>query len=175
MGKRVAPDERPYRPVEEALVRSVLDPQEDSSIAEQASTNGLPQMARPLETDTVEEIPRQGIFPGIQSNGHDSSHTATAEKLSREKRVLLTLAEEREIERLVARVAEELATPVKLSHMLRAYMTLLLHAEGEITRRARLTGPLHRPPNGDAVALARFEHQLSKILSAAFRDAPPLR
>src|SRR5262249_16417391 len=46
----------------------------------------------------------------------------------------------------------------KLSHMLRAYMTLLLHAEGEITKRARLTGPLHRPPNGDAVALARFEH-----------------
>ena len=54
-------------------------------------------------------------------------------------------------------------------------MTLLLHAEGEITKRARLTGPLHRPPNGDAVALARFEQQLAKILSAAFRDAPPLR
>ena len=111
-------------------------------------------MSRPLDTDAVEGIPRQGILAGIQGNGHDSSPTSTAEKLSREKRVLLTLAEEREIERLVARVAEELATPVKLSHMLRAYMTLLLHAEGEITKRARLTGPLHRPPNGDAVALA---------------------
>jgi hypothetical protein len=175
MGKRVAPDERPYRPVEEALVRSVLDPQEDTSIGEQPQANGLPQVSRPLETDAVAGIPRQGILAGIQGNGHDSSPTSTAEKLSREKRVLLTLAEEREIERLVARVAEELATPVKLSHMLRAYMTLLLHAEGEITKRARLTGPLHRPPNGDAVALARFEHQLAKILSAAFRDAPPLR
>src|SRR5215475_8460362 len=174
MGKRVAPDERPYRPVEEALVRSVLDPQEDSSIGELPRANGLPQVSRPLDTDAVAGIPRQGILAGIQGNGHDSGPT-TAEKLSREKRVLLTLAEEREIERLVARVAEELATPVKLSHMLRAYMTLLLHAEGEITKRARLTGPLHRPPNGDAVALARFEHQLAKILSAAFRDAPPLR
>ncbi len=175
MGKRVAPDERPYRPVEEALVRSVLDPQEDTSIAEPTSDNGLSQMPRLLEADPAEHMPRQGIFAGIQGNGHDSSHTPTAEKLIREKRVLLTLSEEREIERLVARVADELATPVKLSHMLRAYMILLLHAEGEITKRARLTGPLHRPPNGDPVALARFEHQLAKILSAAFRDAPPLR
>jgi len=175
MGKRVAPDERPYRPVEEALVRSVLDPQEDISIAEPTSDNGLSQMPRLLEADPAEHSPGQGIFAGIQGNGHDSSHTPTAEKLIREKRVLLTLSEEREIERLVARVAEELATPVKLSHMLRAYMILLLHAEGEITKRARLTGPLHRPPNGDPVALARFEHQLAKILSAAFRDAPPLR
>jgi hypothetical protein len=175
MGKRVAPDERPYRPVEEALVRSVLDPQDDTSLAEPPRTNGLPHVPRSQATEAIEELPRQGILAGIHDNGHDSSQTPTAEKLSREKRVLLTLAEEREIERLVGRVADELATPVKLSHMLRAYMTLLLHAEGEITKRARQTGPLHRPPNGDAVALTRFEHQLAKILSAAFRDAPPLR
>ena len=97
MGKRVAPDERPYRPVEEALVRSVLDPQEETSIGEPPQVNGLPQVSRPLETDAVEGIPRQGILAGIQGNGQDSSPTSTAEKLSREKRVLLTLAEEREI------------------------------------------------------------------------------
>jgi hypothetical protein len=175
MGKRVSPDERPYRPVQEALVRSVLDPREATDMAEPTSDNGTPMGHGPLTVTESERASQQELLAGIQGNSHSVSHTLMTEKLSREKRVLLTLSEEREIERLVARVAEALATPVKLSHMLRAYMTLLLHAEGEITKRARLTGSLHRPPNGDPVALARFEHQLAKILSAAFRDAPPLR
>jgi hypothetical protein len=110
-----------------------------------------------------------------QRDDQTASQIPTIEKLTREKRVLLTFSEEREIERLVARVAEGLATPVKLSHFLRAYMTLLLHAENELTKRARQAVPLHRPPNGDPVALAQFEHRLAQILSAAFRDAPPLR
>ena len=170
MGKRVAPEERPYRPVQEALVRSVLDPHEAPYVAEPMRDNGS------LLTDTeIAPTAPQERSAGTQGTTDAASHALMTEKLSREKRVLLTLSEEREIERLVARIAEELATPVKLSHMLRAYMTLILHAEGEITKRARLTGPLHRPPNGDPVALARFEHQLAKILSAAFRDAPPLR
>jgi hypothetical protein len=175
MGKRVSPDERPYRPVQEALVRSVLDPQETTDMAEPPSDNGTTMGYGSRSVTDTEQVSQQEILVGIQGNSYPVNHTSLAEKLSREKRVLMTLAEEREIERLVARVAEELATPVKLSHMLRAYMTLLLHAEGEITKRARLTGTLHRPPNGDPVALARFEHQLAKILSVAFRDAPPLR
>lgn len=175
MGKRVSPDERPYRPVHEALVRSVLDPQETTDMAEPTSDNGIPMGKSLLKVAEVERGSQQELLAGIPGNSHAVSHTPLPEKLSREKRVLLTLSEEREIERLVARVAEELATPVKLSHMLRAYLILLLHAEGEITKRARLTGVLHRPPNGDPVALAQFEHQLAKILSSAFRDAPPLR
>jgi hypothetical protein len=175
MGKRVSADERPYRPVQEALVRSVLDPHETTDMAEPTSNNGPLREHGPLVAPAVEHASEQEPLAGIPGKSHSVSLTPLAEKLSREKRVLLTLAEEREIERLVARVAEELATPVKLSHILRAYMTLLIHAEGEITKRARLTGSLHRPPNGDPVALARFEHQLAKILSAAFRDAPPLR
>ncbi len=175
MGKRVAPEERPYRPVPEALVRSVLDPHEAPYVAEPMSDNGSLQISRPLTDTAIAPTSPQERSAGTQGTTAAASHALMTEKLSREKRVLLTLSEEREIERLVARIAEELATPVKLSHMLRAYMTLILHAEGEITKRARLTGPLHRPPNGDPVALARFEHQLAKILSVAFRDAPPLR
>ena len=175
MGKRVSPDERPYRPVQEALVRSVLDSHEHTGMAEQTGDNGTSMEHGLLAVKHAGNTSQQELLAGIQGNGHSVSQTPMTEKLSREKRVLLTLSEEREIERFVARVAEELATPVKLSHMLRAYMTLILHAESEITKRARLTGSLHRPPNGDPVALARFEHQLAKILSAAFRDAPPLR
>src|SRR5262249_55944285 len=148
MGKRVSADERPYRPVQEALVRSVLDPHETTDMAESTSNNGLLREDGPLAATAVEHASQQEPLTGISENSHSVSPTPLSEKLSREKRVLLTLAEEREIERLVARVAEALATPVKLSHILRAYMTLLLHAEGEVTKRARLTGSLHRPPNG---------------------------
>jgi DNA repair ATPase RecN len=97
------------------------------------------------------------------------------DKLNREKRVLLTQAEEREIERLVSRLAEELATPVKLSHLLRACVTLLRHTEEQIADHARQTGSLTRPSNGDPAALAEFEFRLAQILSAAFRDAARLR
>ena len=51
------------------------------------------------------------------------------QRLSREKRVLLSADEERQIERLVDRLGEDLGTSLKLSHLLRACMTLLCHAD----------------------------------------------
>jgi hypothetical protein len=101
--------------------------------------------------------------------------TKAKKRLSREKRVLLSAEEEREIERLVDRIGEDLGTSLKLSHLLRGCMTLLCHAEGEIHSAAATIGPLIRPANGDAIALAQFEFDLAKLLSKALRDAPPLR
>jgi len=51
----------------------------------------------------------------------------------------------------------------------------LLHAEGELDKRAGDAGPLSRPANGDAQALQRFEREIAKIVAAALRDAGPLR
>ena len=96
------------------------------------------------------------------------------DKRSREKRVLLTRGEERDIERLVSRVAGEVATPVKLSHMLRASIFLMLHAEEELIERARKV-TLTRPGNGDAPQLAEFERGLTEVLSNALREARPYR
>jgi hypothetical protein len=95
--------------------------------------------------------------------------------MSREKRVLLTSDEEREIERLVDRIGEDLGTSLKLSHVLRACMTVLCQAEGELHNAAMIVGPLIRPANGDAIALAQFEYDLAKLLSKALRDARPIR
>jgi hypothetical protein len=174
MAKRVPQDEKPYRPVQEALVRAVMNHQMTEQDAAPADVTG-PQRTGVL-LEAIPTPPRtEGERVGEAERDDQTAPLLTIKKLTREKRVLLTFSEEREIERLVARVAEELATPVKLSHCLRAYMTLLLHAENEITKRARQAVPLHRPPNGDPVALAQFEHRLAQILSAAFRDAPPLR
>lgn len=175
MAKRVPQDEKPYRPVQEALVRSVMNHQMTEHDAAPADVAAPPRTGALLETIPAPPRAEGEVVGEAQRDDQTAAQIPTLEKLAREKRVLLTFSEEREIERLVARVAEELATPVKLSHLLRAYMTLLLHAENEITKRARQGVPLHRPPNGDPVALARFEHRLAQIMSAAFRDAPLLR
>jgi hypothetical protein len=165
MAKRVARDERPYRPVEEALVRSVMSKSEVVDDLEIVETQGTPEPSGAVQPSPASSTLHNNIL--IQSQ--------SPEKLSREKRVLLSPSEEREIERLVARIAEAVGTPVKLSHLLRAYMTLLLHAENEIIKRAQQAPPMRRPPNGDPIALASFEQRVAQILSAALREAAPLR
>ena len=177
MAKRVSQDERPYRPVEEALVRAVMHHEEAELGVETVEIEGSQRTNGPSKAAPDELSVREKVSPMIQGNDQMAvqTPTVTGEKRTREKRVLLSASEEREIEHLVSRIAEELGTPVKLSHVLRAYMTLLLHAEDEILKRARQAAPLHRPPNGDPVALASFEQRLAQILSSAFRETLPLR
>jgi hypothetical protein len=100
---------------------------------------------------------------------------AAVEKLTHEKRVLLTPTEEWEWERLVRDIAAELRTPLKSSHVLRAAVILLRHAGEELVKQSRRVGPLKRPPNNDPIALAGFEHYLAEVIDSALRNAPPLR
>ena len=109
------------------------------------------------------------------ANASSTKPARELKRLGREKRVLLSPDEEREIERLVDRIGEDLGTSLKLSHLLRACMALLCHAEGELHNATATFGPIMRPANGDAIALAQFEFDLAKLLSKALRDAPPLR
>jgi hypothetical protein len=91
----------------------------------------------------------------------------------REKRVLVDADEDAQIELQVQRLAAELGTPLKLSHVLRALLYLLRRAEPHVLARAHQVGPLTRPPNGDLAALGRFEEQLAILLAGAFRELPP--
>lgn len=178
MAKRAPADEKPYNPVEEALVRTVWlgEKSEDNTIGQEGRT--LPQH---------DEIPPQATVVAETDNGtkivtlsrSNSSvqvptHAFARGKQAREKRVLLTHTEERQIELLVHRLAIELSTPVKLSHVLRACVALLQHAEHEIVERAHRAAPLTRPPNGSYEALVEFEQRLAQLLLEALRKAPPL-
>ncbi len=167
MAKRVPASEKPYNPVEEAVVRAVLlgektgnevAEQEHGKASHEETTSQAKVVAMPRTGRTV-QLPTHMLAKGTQA---------------REKRVLLTYPEERQIELLVHRLAIELSTPVKLSHVLRACVTILRHAEDEIAERARRAAPLTRPPNGSHEALAEFEHRLAQILLEALRKAPPL-
>jgi hypothetical protein len=96
------------------------------------------------------------------------------EKLSREKRVLLSRSEEREVERLIADMADKLCTPLKLSHVLRATVLLLRQAREEILSESQRVGPFKRPHNGEAEALVAFEHDLAQIIDRSLRNTAPL-
>jgi hypothetical protein len=161
MAKRAPVHESAYNPLDAGLAQSVIH-----GAAPPGLNNG---------TDLAERM----VFPQrtlpVAAGRKGDADAAAVRPLTREKRVLLTPDEERQIERLVDRLGEQLGTSLKLSHLLRATMELLVHAEGEILRQAAALAPLPRPSNGDAIALAQFEHALSRLLSVALRDAPVLR
>ena len=109
------------------------------------------------------------------SNQSHCRKPTTKGKRELEKRLLLSQTESRAMDRLVSSLASELGTPVKLSHVLRACTSLLLHSEGELIQRARESGRLMRPPNGDMQALIQFEKSIAALVSAAIKDAGPIR
>ena len=176
MAKRAPADEKPYRPVDEALVRSVILA---SAVPQETRRHGG-EVVRNTPDTTASNDAGEGFEDNVLEIPTSTpparrAEAASGERLSREKRVLLSPAEERVIERLVQRLAEEFSSPVKLSHVLRACIAVLCHGENELLRRAKEAGQLVRPANGDPVGLARFEHALAKVISEALRDAPAVR
>src|ERR1700722_7723433 len=171
MAKRAPTTETPYSPLDADLARSVMDgvpPGEAQAVDNAAAAKATEKPKKPKspksETDKLGELP-------ITRTPELAATPKTQKRLIREKRVLLSADEERQIDRLVDRIGEDIGTSVKLSHLLRACMTLLCHAEEELHGTAATMGPLIRPANGDAVALAQFEFNLAKLLSKALRDA----
>jgi hypothetical protein len=95
------------------------------------------------------------------------------ERLNREKRVLLARSEEVRLERLVIAMAEKLQTSVKLSHLMRATLTLLQNAEPELLRQCELAPSMKRPDNNSPGELLAFESAIAEIVHRALRDAAP--
>jgi hypothetical protein len=176
MAKRAPADETPYSPLDITLAQSVV---KGAHTPQDARTSPVKKTAEHPEENFIHgqhSIVNRQIVEMPSHNKQLASLKATVTRnLHREKRVLLTAEEERQVERLVDRIAEQLGTSLKLSHLLRACMALLCHAEGEIIRHTSGLHPLPRPANGDAVALAQFENALAKLLSKSLRDAPAIR
>ncbi len=178
MAKRVPKDEEKFNPLDESLVRAVVNRTARSGPA------AVAEVPTPPDTFDKQSSDDAGMSMGGQQGGRGAtpqeshkplvSREPSLTRRDREKRVLLTRDEERDVERFVTRFAAELGTPVKLSHLLRASLTLLLHGEEELIERAK-RATLERPGNGNAPELARFEQGVTEILSLAYREARPLR
>src|SRR4028118_1063453 len=106
MAKRAPKDEKPFNPIESALVERVSSrlPIADVRSAYVGGT-------------AVEDLP--DIEP-------------SPKRPPREKRVLLSWEEELALQRLLDQLTETLQTPVKLSNALRSCLILLRHAQGPI-------------------------------------------
>jgi hypothetical protein len=186
MAKRAAPDEQPYRPLLDAgLVSAALS--QATTPATPSKVTELPRAGnttpKPVEIPKVEPPRRieqiqmeQGTQQAPAGPLRDESRATQVlvEKLNFEKRILFTRGETQALDRLVTSLAARLNSQVKVSHVIRALLALVLHAEAEVDRRAGEVGPLVRPPNGDAMALQRFELEIARILAAGMRDAGPI-
>jgi hypothetical protein len=180
MAKRAAPDEQPFRPLLDAGLVS-------AAIANQA-TQGVSTSQNAAQK--VVDLPRSETIRRIESHRTESPDAQPKEfgggtrergpqprleKFDNEKRILFTESETHSIDRLVNNLATRLKSQIKVSHLVRAIVALLLNAQGEIDKRAGEAEPLVRPPNGDSQAMQRFERQIAAIIGAALRDAGPIR
>jgi hypothetical protein len=183
MAKRAPADEEPYRPLlDPGVISAALtkSPPPVTQILEQqtASANKVVEIVRPeatrLEAQEKRVVERRD--PPVEALVEKGlSVEDLVEKFDQEKRMLLTPSESAALDRLVRSLATRLHTQVKLSHVLRSLVSLVLNAESEIDKRAGESAHLTRPANGDAKALQRFEREIAKVLAAGLRDAGPLR
>ena len=163
MAKRVSPEEKGWNPVEASLVGDVFNPQEQ--VTSQTADSPAPSNSRVVSIDAHRDQPNATQRDGPKQEPKE------VEKLSREKRVLLTESEEDTLERLVKDISKKLGTSVKLSHVLRATVSLLMHSQDELLKQSQKMGRLKRPPNNDPAALAVFEHNLARIVDRAIRGS----
>lgn len=146
MAKRAPKDEKPFNPIESALVERVT-----SRLPIGDRSNGSAGIVAALEeAASVEPTPKRP---------------------PREKRVLLSWEEELALQRLLDQLSETLQTPVKLSNALRSCLILLRHAQGPIVDAARRQGTLVRPANNDQTGIALFEQRLAAIFQGGFAAA----
>jgi hypothetical protein len=92
----------------------------------------------------------------------------------RQKRLMLTVEDDVAVEELTHRIAAALGTPLKFSHLLRACIHIMRHAEREILQEAKRS-PLNRPPNECQDALADFEARFARTLLVAFKKSGFMR
>lgn len=175
MAKRAPAGEEPYRPL--------LDPGVISAALTKPVAPPVPQaqaVVRVVELSRAESITPEAKGATsrrvpLEPPPARASARELVEKLDQEKRMLLTRAESAALERMVSALASRLNTTVKLSHVLRALVTLLLNAEAAVDRRAGEAVGLLRPPNGDFKGIQIFEREIALVIAAALRDAGPPR
>lgn len=153
MAKRAPKDEKPFNPIESALVERVSSRLPFSDPRAEAFSGSTGTITAVEDASPVETSPKRP---------------------PREKRVLLSWEEELALQRLLDQLTETLQTPVKLSNALRSCLILLRHAQGTIVDSAARQGTLVRPANNDQTGIALFEHRLAAIFQSGFTVAGKL-
>jgi hypothetical protein len=168
MAKRREPGQREYNPLDDArgrlpididLVRDVISA---PAAATARAVTPLVEISSPLPAKKPAFDPE----PTVKS--------ISVERLTKYNKFLTTPTEKLELDRLAARISGALGVSVRSSHLIRACLIHLLHAETAIIELAGKQQPIKRPSNAESVALAEFDQIIAELLSQAFRHAVPL-
>lgn len=182
MAKRT--EEKPFRPLEASLVQEVM--LGNTAAVQQPVAAPQPrsiELRQPVPQPPTRQEPAQPasqpiartFTPPRPAPRTRPVESPLAERMDKEKRVLLTAGEERAFERAVSGIAAELGTSLKSSHVLRSCIRLVINAENELIERARENGRLVRPPNGDLAAIEAFERVIATVLQSGIRGSRPIR
>ncbi len=161
MAKRVKEDDAPYRPVEAALVRSVV-----TGPKKILESNVI---YFPLAEEKATEITKEELKTQPVPQGH-----VGLEPFDQLIRVLMSKSEKAGLENLVDRLAKQADTTLKISHLMRAFVILLKHGEDMLLEEARRGTRLVRPSNGNPIGIADFEHRVAYMVLAALKNSLPL-
>jgi hypothetical protein len=161
MAKRVREDDAPYRPVEAALVRSVVAGPKKTS---ESNVIHFPLQEEKAEEELKEEQKAEPLPPARLG----------LEPFDQLIRVLMSKSEKAALENLVDRLAKQADTTLKISHLMRAFVLLLRHGEDTLLEEARRGTRLVRPSNGNPIGIADFEQRVAQILLTALKNSPPL-
>lgn len=188
MAKKHSSDRKPYSPVDAAFMRSLPTVFGSPPVEHQAHDGAVEIQQEKMTHASPSTLIEPDAMPSnvvplsvAERQKSPSSEEERQPKVSKPERLTKYLKfqvshpEQLDIMRVVHRFAGELETSVDWSHVARAMMLLLRHAEQELLKHARRNGPLIRPPNYDAPALAEFEHSIAQILIRAFQEADILR
>ena len=94
-------------------------------------------------------------------------------KLSKAKKVLFTVEEQKENDAVVAKLAAITgADTLTWSHIDRAFWSLLRQAHDHVDRHVKDAPKLVRPSNGNPIGLAEFEDRLASFLHRILKDTP---
>jgi len=175
MARKHAPDHQRYQPVNEAFIRSVPFALGTPQNAQQNKEEQLVAVPPPRAQTRALPLPRLDDREESLDEQPDERTSSVPEPLDKPLKFRLARSERTDVMRIVSRLGDQLQTSVEWSHVGRALVVLLRHAESEIIKQARRNGPLTRPANDQAIAMADFEQRIAQILLRAFRDVSPPR
>jgi hypothetical protein len=131
-----------------------------------------------LAQDIATPIGHRGTVDPIRDSSKDisrllSSGKKGAAKLTKAKKVLFSVEEQKENDAVVSRIADITgADTLGWSHVDRALWSLLRHAQDQIGRHSKDVPKLSRPSNTNPMEVALFEDQLAAFLLNLFKDSP---
>jgi hypothetical protein len=168
-------EDKAFDPISNKLLSAIASPTQEVSPSPAPSETPEAEAAAEPPRETVKKPPERAKKPAAKRPALKvlTRRPGRGEQLTRPVKCLFTPSEEQELRAMVGRLAGEAGTKLTLSHLMRPYFDLLLHAEDQLAEELRRAG-VQRPLN-DKTALALFEQQLAEAIHSALRKAPLLR